>query len=303
VAEGLTIAMLDEEQRRRIQAEETFRKSVRDELDPPKDRPLLQKLTEPDVLKWLVTTLIIPLTVFAWNFGAQAREEARKDVDELRGLAPLLISDKPKEKAFGMTVLKMLADSRGAAPTLGDVYRNLDTQNLSDRRSGDPQRVTPAVTVTETLAHGNPNAKTQFNAAPETGTSAKPPAKVPDTAPLPSLAFVQYYAESQRPAVDRLVAALRSDGVPIPGVENVGRTHPDTAFKYPQKNFVSVRYFRDSDREAALALGTRVERTLAGPSAPKVEVQRARTAATVPQGQVEIWFPCVSPPDRPRACV
>lgn len=218
--------------------------------------------------------------------AAKAQSETRQDVAQVAALMPYL-SGTTEQRELAMPALRTMAafGADGHNPLSAGMLNGMVEVARRKSQSSDPAVQKEGVRDTELLSAPTPPAAQVAKA--DAGTVQSAPSA---TATPPSLAYIQYYGEGQKAQANALADALRAAGVPVPGLEDITRTHPDSAFKYPQKGMGAVRYYRTGDAGAAQFAADALGRQLDG--APQLRLLSWRTSQP---GVVEIWFPCQLP--------
>ncbi|WP_293903839.1 hypothetical protein [Phenylobacterium sp.] len=306
---------LSSEDRARLEEEEVIRHKLRGDLEAQAQKGFWRTLAAPDNVKWLIASLMIPIATGVWGlFDAKRHEaerhqevtiaEARKDVDQMTALIPSLSSDKASERTIGIAVLSSLVNAREAGPGLSAAYRQIQVIVGAGQQSSDMKVRKEAALDAESLYQGGASSGLALSSAAVTGgakTISKAVALTPPSvaSAMPRWVYLQLYREADRSAAERLRDALREDGVPVPGIENVLNAQGARVLKAGQLGAIDVRYFRDADRDAALGLAGRIARVLPQFGVPTLK-QVSGVSGRVRPGLVEVWFPCAA--DR-EACL
>lgn len=300
--------MLTDEDRVTLREDELYRKSVRDEFSarPPSWRTAVLSV---DTLKWLTATVAIPLA--AWIYGqaqisqnkasldAQAQvANGRKDVDQLTALLPGLASSDPRQRTVALSVLAGLVSLKTASPTVRDIYTQVSAQALQDQKSGDDATAAAGAATQAALLRGGGAAPVAAGPAQPEASQARPVAIAKVSSPASvisadSFVYTQIYAEAQRSEANRLSDALRAQGVPVLGVQNVGRSATPSQLTYAQRGRIDIRFYHATDKDAALSLVPIIQRVSPSFGEPTVHDLSQRKALGKP-GTLEIWYPCAA---------
>lgn len=299
--------MLSGEDRQRIEAEERFRREVRNEINPPTRHDWKAALFAGDNVKWIASTLLIPITVFVWGQIDKAKHQAsldqelkinttRQDVGQLTALLPGLSSDDERQRSLALVVLSQLVSSRTAADPLNAAYNQIRKQVDQDRNSDDPATKARAAKTDASLILGS-NGRQAPDAPPSAQDLAQAP--VVSTALIPAISsvkssnfvYIQIYSDQQRALAKNLQAGLEASAVPVIGIENVVTTHGARVLASAQHGSADIRFFYAADKAAAASLVPLVEAAAPQYGRPVVRDLSASHGVAKP-GTVEIWFPC-----------
>ena len=273
---------------------------------PP--RPVRAFMMDKDTWRILLTAVAIPL--FGWlalkGYAAadaiyhrdqhiKAAEEARatrqqadtrSDVERVSALMPYL-GGTPAQQAWSQPALRALADASNRSDNL--FSRRMFASMTAQARTASASPVATirdnGVKTLELLSPTAPPAPATAPGAPQGGVA---PAVTSLPAVPPSLVYIQNYGDAQAAVAQNLAEAFRKAGIPVPGIEDVTRAHPDTAFSLPQRGAAAIRYYREADQGAARFAATIVARILGG-APPQL---RYLHIATQRSGIVEVWLPC-----------
>lgn len=285
------VSLLSVADKARLREQEVFRKELRAELN---DKP--KSIWSSEDVKWLITTAIIPLSVWWFGWTAQQVVDNRQDVAQLTALLPGLTSPSPEARCVAAATLSMLVSVKGASEQLKATYGAIKGRASTNQKAGDP---TVRANAAQTVGCLN---QPDTAAAPVPPTQAvpdhtqvavnKPP---PPTSTLKpdDLVYLQIYRDSQLQDATRLKEEIQRAGFPVLGIENVATTHPDTAFIYPQLRSVDVRFYYPEDRQAALGLTTIINQVLPMMISATVHDLSGRNSKPK-SGALEIWLPCAS---------
>lgn len=258
-------------------------------------------LLTPDIFKWVVSSIVLPLIIWAFTSGwtaivnaqtekAKAEEKLleseRADIAQMTPLIPhLSAKEDSRERLLALKILNALKQARGANFAIDAVLEAANKQ-------GDEllqKRETRAAGLAIKEAASAPTVTIPTKEI-EKGTAA--PAAATNLAVKPDRAYIQIYSDTQRPFAERLRASLRDQGVPVPGIDNVLKTNATNADvrTYAQKGTIGVRFYHDRDRAAAESVAALI-RSLA-PDWPAPVVQHLGGVKNSGAAVVEIWLPC-----------
>lgn len=236
-------------------------------------------------LQALLTSALIPFIGFlalvlydqtpprrAAAAAAQSESEARIAMSEVVGLMPLIIKDRESRQLARDILLARSKCANSASP------RCAILAVLVNREQAANPTVAPSFGTSEGQAPPPPT-----NATPAEKTLAADPLAAP------RIAYIQVYDDGKQSAdAAKIAEALKRSGVAVPGIENVMRTHPETAGRSPQRGFIGVRFFDPGTKSAALYAANLIRDTL-GVEASAQDL--SSRGLNVQPGLVEIWFP------------
>lgn len=285
--------MLTNSEKLALREEEIFRKSVRDEIQGPKSG-----LFSGENLKWIATTVAIPLAVWvATSIHEEAQTaiaDGRKEIDQLTALLPELSKGDPT----ALAVLSDMQNVRGASKTVHEIYASVNKRAQDQQKSGDPAQAAAGAATRAILLE---NSRTP----PEAPTGDAPVSSAPSVAvnrPTLSLAaairpetyvYTQIYWEGQRANAAALSSALRQQGVPVLGIQNVMKGRTADQLKFAQRGAVDIRFYHPEDKAAALALVPVIRSVAPSFGEPTIHDLSARSAQGK-SGTLEIWYPCAA---------
>lgn len=279
---------LSDEQKQALRDEEFFREQVRKELAGPKKAPgVLDRVAafaESKLGFWVLTTVlggVVATGVTSFQRWvdreaidtARKEEKARRDLDAMLKLGPLLTSPKPSEASMAQMLLSSMVE-KGAI----DKKLALDIGQLQEAalRSTRQAEVAPPVVA---AAPAQPAASTPV-------ASGSAPAPAPTYGayaanPLPVHVYVQVASDADRKRAEGARQALRGAGILAPGIEIVG---PERS---PSRN--ELRYCADRIDADALARVSQALAPVVSP-APANQPIAARLCAGVKNNQFELWY-------------
>ena len=289
-------SLLSAADKARLREQEIFRKELQAELS---DKP--KSVFNSENAKWLIATALIPISVWWYGWTSQQVVDNRQDVQQLTALLPGLTSTSPEARCVAAATLSMLVSVQGASEQLKATYDAINGRAFTNQKSGDAAARANAAQTAGCLKQSD------TTSAPTPLTQAPPSdSKVPVVAPPQptvvlkpeDLVYLQIYRDAQMKDATRLKDEIQRAGFPVLGIENVGTTHPDTAFTYPQVRSVDVRFYHAEDKQAALSLTTIINRVL--PMTASATVHDLSGRSSPPKsGTLEIWLPCA---DTKQAC-
>jgi hypothetical protein len=308
------IAMLSEDQKSLIRAEEAFREAVRAELAAGKgERSRWQKIVDflnMPVGGWVLGTVLVAGFSFLWTQAyerlhvverevAERRANAQKDVELVTRLLPSLANVGTPENPLALQVVGHLQATGGIDEKLADALQVVVRRALDEsvRRAGaasdEGRRMAyqasaeAAVAALESRQRAARAALTPAPAppplpGPPQAAPGADPAPAPRPAPasaraLPQRIYVHIAEESQRGDAQALQSHFRDRQFLMPGIEDVGRARAPAV--------ADVRYFNDGD--AAIAKDVLDEMRKLG---MKVDPVPRKLPLKAPPGQIEIWL-------------
>ena len=265
----------------------------------------------PETLRTLLTAVAIPLIGWlavliyaqfdavynrdahdAARAAAEAtrlQAETRSDVERVSVLMPYL-SGTPNQQEMSLPVLAAMAEAHGATrnPYSEKMFAALHARAYLDSQSPVPEISRSGLHRIELLNNPNAPAGSTSPAAPTGGQPPTARASQSSAAVPPSLAYIQFYGANDRALAQSLADAFRHAGVPVAGIDDVVRSHPDSAFQFPQRDRAAIRFYRAGDEGAARFSANLVQLNARGapPELRQLNVPTQRT------GIVEIWLPC-----------
>ncbi|MDO8653503.1 MAG: hypothetical protein Q7R66_15070 [Undibacterium sp.] len=291
---------LDEEQQQAIRDEEYFRNEVRKEIagkkEPPTFLDRVSAFLETKAGFWLLTTVLAGLT--ATGFTAVKRyidrdaiaqteiaERARRDMETVLKLGPMLTSDKRSQVDVAIVLLDGLAsdkalDARIAAQVRALFQSALLTGNKKDASEDEKNQAAAILAYTD-------RARMMAIQRPESELPAAQPAaqnavsSAIDNSVLPVRVYMQIASKEDKPMATAAAEALRKADLIVPGIEIV------PASKVPQKN--DLRYCEGKVDAYALE---QVKNAVAAAviPAPKIVVLDPKLCTKVRFNQFEIWY-------------
>jgi len=307
----------------RLFSEERLRVDIRAKLDDAqtaKKASFWNTLLDKDTVKLLISAIFIPFIIWtagtAWKnitlarnapaFAKQKAEAAhnktearrRADVAQMTVLLPW-VGQGSAEGQIAREVLRSLARSSPDDPFVQSVYEVAQQTATTQQYSREP-----AIRKQGALS------KEALRPAPLPNVEAGPPplgvrpnqavaAAAVNAGTKPQSVYLQIYGEDQRPLALAVQGALRDEGIPVPGIENVLKTQGGTAAtdalvrRYAQRGTVGVRFYSGPDRAAAAVTASVISRVLGSSSTVVIQDLSARTRKAS-SGTLEVWFPCGS---------
>jgi hypothetical protein len=289
--------------------------------DPPADKPKKRWITE-DTVRWVITLVVIPLTVELWGYWQSHLQQQRADheadqANRARQLqqhianeqanVDLIIKMMPQLQAppgepgrmLAVTIVnKMMkqdgADKDSVATAAMDAERfQIGKHYIPGKGYDTPGAINEAELLEQLGQHLNSQ---QIQAAVTSGhdvfAGAIPLAY--DTSMVSQVpagkVYIQIVDESQRPQAEKIKELLHEMGIAVPGIENVTATAALNGTPAPQPHTqLSLLVFKPNDLFMAKQI---VERASAAGFAFRLEDHTQQPAfAKVPTGQLELWFP------------
>ena len=291
---------LTEEQRQAIRDEEFFRNEVRQELAGKKGPPgLLERCSaflETKAGFWLLTTVLAGVTATGFTSlqhyldreeiaRREAAENARRDMETVLKLGPMLTSDKRTQVDVAIVLLDGLAsdnalDSRVANQVKALVQSTLESGLKKDATAEEKAQASAIIAYAD-------RARVTAIQRPEGDTAApaavvqSPLSSAIDTAALPVRVYLQIGSEEERPQAAAATEALKKAGLIAPGIELV------PAKSAPQQN--DLRYCEGKVDPRALERVTATVATAVTPP-PKVRVLDPTLCGKVRFNHFEVWY-------------
>lgn len=270
--------------------EELLRNRIAHSLAPPARKEWLT-----DSVKWAVVTLAIPLTTFVYGISreriayieARSREDiasqdrdlervmadARDNVTAMTSLLPALSDRDPDRSALALIVLQQLEKAQHSKDNRIKDLSSAVQKRIDQLRSGSAAQRAEASRRQELLSAARGGAAA-LNAK---GTAVEDAAVTRAAEVKPRIVYLQISDAGQRGDASTFQQRLRANGVGAPGVENIGGKAPSQA---------QIRYFDAGDLGAAKWLQTQLADV-----APGNWTVVHGSAASVPAGQLELWWP------------
>jgi hypothetical protein len=291
---------LTEEQRQAIRDEEFFRNEVRKEFAGRKGPPgLLERCSaflETKAGFWLLTTVLAGVTATGFTSlqryldreeiaRREAAERARRDMETVLKLGPMLTSDKRTQVDVAIVLLDGLAsdnalDGRVANQVKALVQSTLEGGLKKDATAEEKAQASAIIAFADrarVAAIQRPEAEPTAPAA----VVQTPLASAIDTAALPVRVYLQIGSEDDRPKAAAASEALKKAGLIAPGIELVS---PRSA---PQQN--DLRYCDGKvDANALERVKAAVAAAVEPP--PKVVVLDPKLCGKVRFNHFEVWY-------------
>lgn len=239
---------LSDEERRHLRDEEFYRNELRKEFAGTKPAPgFLERIAtffESKVGFWLLTTVFAGLsatlvtTVVNYLHRTEIEqrdrtERARRDLDTVLKIAPMLTSDNATQRQMGLSLLNGLALAKGIEPDIaaqitatlqsivaGGVAPGASAEARSQANEVARLLDTPGPQAAAPTASPGPSATPGPRPTPAPVAAATVGAAV-NAVQLPARVYVQIGSEAQRADAQRAVAALRDARILAPGIEVV----------------------------------------------------------------------------------
>ena len=305
----------------RLSGEEWVRTEDRDKLEhlqTVQQTRFWDGLFDKDILRLLISAVFIPFVIWVagtmWavitrerNAPALAKQQAeakqdkaesrrRADVAQMTVLLPW-VGQSSAEGQIAREVLRSLAKSSPDDPFVQSVFEVAQQTATAKQYSGEPSVRAQGAISKEALRPAP---------LPSVAAGPPPPGILPDHAVAaaaanagvkPQSVYLQIYGEDQRQLALAVQAALRNEGIPVPGIENVLKTRGGTAEsdamvrRYAQRGQVGVRFYSGSDRAAAILTASVISRVVGLSNSVVIQDLSARTRKAS-SGTLEVWFPC-----------
>lgn len=284
--------MLSAEDKQRIEEEERLRSDLRAELDPPKkDRGLLREFLSGDSLKWLATTILIPLAAFATTLGLQycsePNREGREDVTQLTGLLPALASSDQTQRCVALAVLREMGSIAKTGSALNETYEMISGEALADRNAGSPDVKTKGAKAAACLS---PPSHAQSGGTPLPPSKPAPVSVAAAPPRKDEIVYLQIYHNDQLRAAQSLTSALQAAGIPVSQViDDVGSDHGPGPISFAQTGTIDIRYYYQDDLPLAAGLANIVKQ-VSGQNPTLRDLSGRLQKAS--KGVLEIWYPC-----------
>ncbi len=279
--------------------EEMLRARIARSLSPPAQKNWLS-----ENIKWLMITVVIPLTTYVFGqwqehvarIEADSREaiatqdrnlervlaDARNNVSAMTALLPALSDPDPDRSNLALIVLKQLEKAQHSKDTrLSEILIAVQARIDQLRNSTNPAKLAQAARQQEVYSQATGAART---AAPDTQRTAAPaPAAVQQVAETkPRIVYIQFYDEAQRTQAADAQRLLRAVGVGAPGIEKIAMKSGARIGQRPPRIF----YFNAGDLGGAKWLQQRLSEAGLG----NWTISRSYITG-VPVGQIELWWP------------
>lgn len=265
------------------------------------------KLEISDNLKWIVVTLVIPLT--AWLVGQwqervatiradsaaeieRARQveesriaDARSDVTAMTALLPALADSDPQRSGLATEILKRLQQAQHTDSKLDEIVAAIERRIAVRRNSGDAQERELGARQAEAIAQASGAGPVTDRKAVAAPVAIAQLAGVPVS--KPNTIYLQIYSKDQMPAARAAQERLRQEGVAVPGIENVAGLLRGRTLNQPGQ----VRFFNGEDIGQARWTAEFMNNLGGGPWV----VSRLKVGQKVPTGQLELWWPTHAP--------
>jgi hypothetical protein len=288
---------LTEEQRQAIRDEEFFRSEVRKELAGPSG--FLERCSaflETKAGFWLLTTVLAGVTATGFTslqrsinrediVQREAAESARRDMETVLKLGPMLTSDKRTQVDVAIVLLDGLASDKALDTRVANQVKALVQSTLASGLKKD-------ASVEE---KAQANAIIAYADRARVMTIQRPDAEVPsatqalqsavsnaiDNTTLPVRIYLQIGSEEDRPKAAAAGEALRKAGLIAPGIELV------SAKSAPQQN--DLRYCDGKVDANALERVKSAVAAAVTPS-PKIVVLDPKLCGKVRFNHFEVWY-------------
>ncbi|WP_194791891.1 hypothetical protein [Pseudomonas sp. UFMG81] len=292
---------MSDEQLQAIREEETFRYQIRQELaGPPPKKGVLASISaffETKAGFWLLTTVLAGLSATALseyqrytNREAIARaekvERARRDLDTLLKLGPMLTSNEPTQNSMAILLLNSLTadsamDSRIALQVIALVNNTLAGGLKADATQAERAQAAAIIAFadsarTSVIRVGGIGSDAPAQAAPAGNLAA-----AIDTQMLPARVYLQIARETDRPRALLAAKAIRQAGLIAPGIELVPTTSA------PPVN--DLRYCEGKVDTTALEQLTEAVNAAVEP-APKLVKLKPSQCTKVRFNHFEVWY-------------
>lgn len=302
--------MLTDQEKERIQEEESFRTEIRNELNslrekhPKSNSTFLDRLISSDNTRWLATTIAIPLSVAVWGFytnrlaeqehaaqeraSAEQRQQERdmaagqRSVELVIELLPAL--EKPPgtiSRLNAIAVVQTLEKVGKLTPELRAAFENGKTQIAA---LYDPK-----------IGFTNPGAQKEAEYLASIAKSDQRYGYISENnsqigGVIGSQVYIQIFSENQKEIAYAVQKAIRDIGVGAPGIENVTAT-AQARNRTPPNGYkaTTLLVFQESAMPTAQRVVDAVKR-VSGESvtiSPRWDVKEFKS---VPAGQLELWF-------------
>ena len=302
--------MLNDQERARLREEELFKADIRDEIAKAREKreakSVFGRWVGNDNLRWVATTIAIPLSVAIWGFASNREAAIKAAADKIREdgerAARVEIETAQRNVALVIELFPSLEKPPGD-PSRLNAIAVLQTLEKSGRltpelRAAFDRSVTslndsydPAIGFTdpgarkevEFLASVSPPLTSDEVGA---GAAAGDPARIA----LPGAqVYIHIFRDEQRSSAAKVQEATRRLGIASPGIENVVVTAQRRGRKPPQGYAgVVLLVFQES----AMPIAARVVEAAMSAGVKLTIRERWKSAqfANVPDGQLEIWF-------------
>lgn len=292
---------MSDEQLQAIREEEVFRHQVRQELaGPPLKTGVLASISaflETKAGFWLLTTVLAGLTATAISeyqrysnreaiARAEKAERARRDMDTVLKLGPMLTSDKRTQVNMAIVLLNGLTADNAMDSRIALQVTSLVNSTLSDGLKVDasPAERAQADAIiafadsarTSAIRGGNTGSDSTSQIAPQGSLAAAIDAQV-----LPARVYLQIGIENDRPKAVLAAKAIRQAGLIAPGIELV----PSTSA--PPVN--DLRYCEGKVDSTALEQLTKAVNEAVTP-APKLVKLKPAQCTKVRFNHFEVWY-------------
>ncbi|QCA17850.1 hypothetical protein E5284_08170 [Citrobacter freundii] len=288
---------MSDEQLQAIREEEVFRHQVRLELaGPPPRSGFIERISaffETKTGFWLLTTVLAGLSATAISefqrytnrdviARTEAAERARRDMDTVLKLGPMLTSNERTQVNMAIVLLNGLTADHAMDSQIGLQVTALVNKTLSDGLKAD---ASPAEKVqAEAIISFADSARTAANrgalSASQVATQGGLAAAI-DAQVLPARVYLQISKESDRPRAAQAAKAIRQAGLIVPGIELV------PSIKAPSIN--DLRYCESKVDPNTLAQLTKAVNDAVTP-APKVVILNSSQCAKVRFNHFEVWY-------------
>lgn len=278
---------LTEEQRQAIRDEEFFRNEVRKELGhkgPPGFLERCSAFLETKAGFWLLTTVLAGVTATGFTSlqryidreeiaQREAAERARRDMETVLKLGPMLTSDKRTQVDIAIVLLQALASDKAV-----DI-------RLANQVQAMFQKVVQNTIASGLKADASDEEKAKANAmielADATPVGQSPLSAAIDNTSLPVRVYLQIGSQDDRSKAEAAREALRNAGLIAPGIELV------PAKSAPKQN--DLRYCEGKVDRNALE---RVKSAFAAAAipVPKVVVLPQTLCGKVRFNHFEVWY-------------
>lgn len=290
---------LTEEQRQAIRDEEFFRNEVRKELGhkgPPGFLERCSAFLETKAGFWLLTTVLAGVTATGFTSlqryidreeiaQREAAERARRDMETVLKLGPMLTSDKRAQVDVAIVLLDGLASDKALDNRLANQVKALMQNTLASGLKADAsvEEKAQANAIIEFADRARMMAIQRPEAdAPSAASAVQSPLSAAiDNASLPVRVYLQIGSQDDRSKAEAAREALRNAGLIAPGIELV------SAKSAPQQN--DLRYCEGKVDPNALE---RVKSAFAAAAipVPKIVVLPKKLCGKVRFNHFEVWY-------------
>ena len=290
---------LTDEQRQAIREEEFFRNEVRKEFlgktGPPTFLERCSAFLETKAGFWLLTTVLAGVTATGFTFlqryidreeiaQRETADRARRDMDTVLKLGPMLTSDKRTQIAVAIVLLDGLASDKAVDERVANQVKALVKSTLDSglKKDATVEEKTQADAIIAFADKARVTAiQSPESAAPPESASPSAVSAAIDNATLPVRIYLQMSNEDDRPRAEAAMDAFRKAGLIVPGIERV------SARSSPLRN--DLRYCDGKVNPDALERVKSAAAAAVTP-APQIVVLNPRLCGRVRFNHFEIWF-------------